>query len=661
MGWARRQIAVSPNRTFKTPFEGPGQVIRSPAAVKLGGSEAVRQTNPIADSSPGFFAWYDRDLAAAWFAEARRLANDFVAIEALSPKFEGNSQAYNAWMFRRDPGDDINLGPQPLLNYGNYRQLRYAHKIVEALANGYNALNIPWYLHQPARELYWKWMAGPIRPDPSRVFGTDFSWGYGPSNTGWYVPGPDAGNTVFEDNLAYPILDDSGTRGLIPSLARSIFKQRLPDKNKFIQTIGIGLSTDVASQSQRDERSRLLVINPNYDYYAPTRYNAPFVMSFNSLLNNGQPQVPFCDPTRRRPLSPPLNCDFYLPTDGWVMPVGASAALTADRKLITLGSDVLGNNQTAFKLQDDWRSFRGDFPLALAGTDPKMRVSLGPAHYLAWLREWAALTAVSPEEIITSAREFSIYWNYQTVTTINASSEFQRILQEATAIDRNITIASGLISAIGGALAGVTYGVSAVAGAALAAGLNIFAAMPNAGKITNARDDLGRFKPVIEKAWLAGEPGREDGMPVSLAESVPLPSGYRPPVELQFFMPNLVNQPPIPSSVPLNFNVPAFLSAMGLTCATWHQSPSDNKLAYMMEFRQTSNQSKLVEYVRLADAYCSARVEIPREITQNQPSQAGRIVVGLVIGTAIAYAAYRIIGSRSAGTTKSRTTRRRSR
>jgi hypothetical protein len=77
----------------------------------------------------------------------------------------------------------------------------------------------------------------------------------------------------------------------------------------------------------------------------------------------------------------------------------------------------------------------------------------------------------------------------------------------------------------------VTGGVGAVLGAAVAAGLLIADALDIEAIRGIGRDDLGRYKPVLDNGWLDGNPfdATQDGKP-SPRLLVPVPDGFvRPP------------------------------------------------------------------------------------------------------------------------------------
>lgn len=465
MGWERKRFVAASTRRFTT-FSG--ESIPSPL-VDTGGI-----------STAGFFQWCDTSMAVAWFAEARRLAIDTRKIASINAL--------------------------PLSPDRNKRQLEYAHSIVAAIANGFNCLNVPWYMHQLSRIMYNDWLSGPMIgamiPDPHQN-----------STSDWYAaPG--------EPYL--PIISDR-SRGILPRMARTLYKSRVPSgvaHNLFVQTIGIGVS--IAGFENRNDKDALrgMEYTSTQWYYEHDIVNQPFVMAHNGGMLSDVTSL--CDDATA-PLALPYRCDMDLPGDGWIVETDHTP-LTNSNRLPTIAGTV----PTVFT--DDWRSFRTDLGVTLGG-DPRMKVSLGQYHYLGWLRAWTEmLVQQSPAEIIMSCREMALWFNLGTLrrnasaaeALVNAPSTQQA---QAAHPDAAMLAGAAAATAIGAALASVTYGISALIGAGVATGLTIAAVMPDPARIATGRDDLGRWKPILERSWCGGDPSSPsvDARPLF---DVPAPHGY---------------------------------------------------------------------------------------------------------------------------------------
>ena len=508
VAWQRKFIPLDSTRRFHTPF---GEDIRSPLCVDLGGNKESRDAAACATNSethtPGLWAWYDGALARAWFRRANTLARDRDAIAKLST---------GPWNPALVPDGYKMLARQ-------YLQNKYVFDIVEAVSNGYDALNVPQYMHQRSREMYWTYMSGPPGGTGGAAMfnpvqnwtGEEFGWG-------WYMA-----------HRTLPIITDR-SRGIIPRMSRSLFLQRMSGayagvfgvtrRNEFMQTVGIGISIPGYNRLPQHKIDELQTAKEtDFWYYNRSIRNKPFVLAQNM-------SDAFCSQPGRDPLAYPFNCSWTPATEGWIVANEASHLGAPESPI------------GAPPMADDWRMFRGDFgPTAVP--DPEMRVSMGSYHYLTWLAEWSGmLVQLTPEEIILSVREFATYMNFKTLnadSSANTSviSEWQQMQRG----DPTLQAIGSTAAALGAALSGVTYGISAVVGAAIAATISIYDSLPNANKITAARDDLGRYKSVIDRAWLAGNPGYDtlDAAPSDLTvPAVPTVSSAKGNV-LSFFTPQI--------------------------------------------------------------------------------------------------------------------------
>lgn len=488
--WQRVRVPVPSDRVFHTPF---GETIRSPLCVPLDITESERATAP--SRTPEVYAWFDSALAYQWFRRAKALLDDTAAIAAL---------------------DNKSVSQQ------NPAQCQYAYSIVEAIANGFNAMNVPWYMHQPSRENYWYWISG--RPASiTAAFDKERNWN--DADKGWYTA---QNQSWVGDDVWLPLINDT-TDGLIPRQVRNAFTTRVPrgvPNNRFVQTIGIGITpTGFGRLSEAAKNSLRAQSITSVWYYQPSLTNQPFVMAHNAMPPATADT--FCGHGGTTPLAIPYHCDVDLPGDGWLWTPGSPLGTQLSRA---------ASNEVA----DDWRSFRADLGVTF-GDDPHTKVSAGPKHYFEWLRNWVdIMLATTPQEIILSVREFATYWNFY-VIRMNAgvANAIAGQWSQATTANPTLTAVGATAAGLGAALSGVTYGISAVVGALVAGTIAIYNALPDGAKIGEGRDDLGRIKIILERSWLAGDPAldtAESKPDVTVPEpstGVPAPSPFAVPSVLQ--------------------------------------------------------------------------------------------------------------------------------
>lgn len=441
MGWERRHFAAAPGRQFTTPWGETG-------------------TSPLIEYSTdtyradAFYHWCDMPNASGWFAEARRLFN-----------------RSRDELMRTSATD---FSQRKLFNA---RQNEYVFKIFEAVANAYNCLNVPWYLHQQARMLYNVYLSGPL--DRSDTFAPNAS-----SCKDWYL----APGEPF-----YAVISDQ-SRGILPRMARALYKTRVPSgvaHNLFVQSVGIG--TAIVGLDDRSDLSTLLA----GEYTSSSWYYERDVMNAAFLTAGPGPRLPMPR------LAIPYLTYPDLPGDGWVVD-NDHTALSDSNRLETVPLSV----PTDFV--DDWRSFRGDFG-ATVGGDPRMKISLGPYHYLQWLGDWLDLIESQQlDDVIISVREMALYWNQRMIRQSNSAQQIMSAIGdqygEAARPDQGLLVAGQAAAAIGAALASVTYGISALIGAGVSLGLNVAATVADPARVTAGRDDLGRWKPMLERPWCGGDP-----------------------------------------------------------------------------------------------------------------------------------------------------------
>ena len=194
----------------------------------------------------------DLSVARWWFEIALALATDNRIISRL------DSVSPDTGLFPEQSREgDMN----PI---GWYAQTYYVRAIAEAIANGYNALNLPWYIDPVARALYRDWFAG-HDPDEYNVRSN-----YNQNN--WFT------NTEQCNEKRYTVLRarirpnsyENMSVGQMPALLSRLWNVTHPDPNdrrtlEFLQKAGVMLW---AESAERDP------------YVAPNSYNRGFASGF---------------------------------------------------------------------------------------------------------------------------------------------------------------------------------------------------------------------------------------------------------------------------------------------------------------------------------------------------------------------------------------------
>lgn len=364
------------------------------------------------------------------------------------------------------------------------QQFQYVAEIVRAIANGYNCLNLVWHNDPVARSLYRKWISGPPQQNvgvTSRsVFGEAENY-----NDAWY-----------SKNATLPKIA-SGS-GLLQQKA-------MPAHGKAGR---VGDAFDISAMLVLARQSPLV---PNVPVeYAPAVYNAPMVRS--SMIQTCPAEVGFpwtqqCearkqqtglnDPSLEHSLLPG-NFDFqtYLPD----------------------GTQLSGGF-------DDWRA-----SYLITGWGRANPVATAPLFdYLEYLREWAQLLLTrSPWQTIQDTRQFVIYENLQTLGVNGGDAALAKIagsaadiLRQEKAPDTGRQAVAAAVAVAGAAVGTVTSGVGALIGGAISAVILLADAASTHTVEGHGRDDLGRYKLLLERGWLSGTPesiDRDSGQPVLPAD-----------------------------------------------------------------------------------------------------------------------------------------------
>jgi hypothetical protein len=431
----------------------------------------------------------DPALADAWKFEARRLVNDTARLAQLNAPLDRNNKTLK------------------------YAQLAYVFEITRALAEYYNACGIVWWNDPVARRLYRKWISGP--PDKSNgadamreQFGqrTPYAkWTHGNRVLEWW-----------ESNEEYPYAGPS--RGAIVRGARDKFLRHYPRPTdapkhplKFAQSCGLWVSSTSVNESYIVARDVI---------------NRPFaLMGFGATCGMAPREV---DGYKREVLVKCQGLAFDKAFDG----VGKEF----DKPYTGAGIgplEIVGQND-AF-VWDDWRSTYFDVePDILSNeinTTSPLKIAAPLRDYLPWLKEWVdALGGRPPQATILDSRTFVAWQNIKSADLVGGVEAYIRqlgakepeIQAMRNATDPGLQTAAVSVAALGAASASLTAGWGALIGGAAAATITLVD-MVTPGTVRDfKKDDLGRFKPIIERAQTSGDPTRN----TKPGYNVPSPPGF---------------------------------------------------------------------------------------------------------------------------------------
>lgn len=346
----------------------------------------------------------------------------------------------------------------------------------QALMYGFNALNIPWYMYAPARALWRQYVAG-----PPQVIGANADYAeYAATanyNDNWFVPTSDwpgwsqGSATQNTARLAAATPELGGPAGI--AYTPSVF----PWLQVPAQFAGDG--GDVSGDPS----------------YAPVSENSPAIGGGFPDLRQGNPWTHFRS-------VPQGQYRFY---DNPQHDTGARSTL-------------------------NWQVYSFDSP-----TFGYKRIGAPEVYFLPWLEAWSAMMAdADPAAVVTAARAYTVYRNSKSATLNGGPLAFLQTVSslpgevlrsEVTGSTQTaLQGAAAATAALGAALAPVTFGISGVIGGGIALALSVGSTLVrNSPRI--ARDEFGRFKPVLERGWLAGDPSDASSTGVPPLE-IPDPPGF---------------------------------------------------------------------------------------------------------------------------------------
>jgi hypothetical protein len=430
---------------------------------------------------PIMFQWMQPDVAVA---QARH------AVAATRPEARGGNWhdlgfgALDAWPVA--PGDyDL-----------KFRQLQRVWEAFDAIAQFYNAINIPWSSDPVARALWRKWMAGqPVlagsSTDPAE-FSKDTEY-----NTNWYSQSTK--DQIRAEGLAYkawvyPIVRDAATAGLIP---RRVYELLHASRNagadqpiEFVPRAGVQFAINRAAL--RDTSS-------------------PDPTLAAEWINEAFAEQAWVRAGERICLSAP-NDALFACHDAPYGP-GSGCSLLG-QACVGIYVPPWGNTIRSF---DDWRMFYWRSPPASHRSHLVPVLAWGPLRdYMAWAAEWAdAIAARTPEQVVVQARYFASNRNVSATRALGGVAAAMRewanvagdVRAQATRPDPVVNSVAGGMAAVAAMAASTGGPYGAIAGAIIGLAAAITAIVNHI--ITHLpekkRNDLGQWKPSFERITLGGD------------------------------------------------------------------------------------------------------------------------------------------------------------
>lgn len=491
-----------------------GAAIWQPEVVEVRWTATTRR-GTTGSGSVKHFA--DVQVASMWAQYANALANDPVKLEVLDSV---------------DPAS----GQQGLAFF--LAQHDYVFDCFHSIAQFFNSLNIPWYTHPQSRDLYRKWMAGRLSGGDSVLFNqrSDYNEDHWFTKTHW----TDERNPLrLRPLLKSPVADDR--YGIIPRLARDAWNRfgSKPGENErfpidFKIRAGIGLN-------KLDGNWRVDDADPPIDYQDNVINEAfviPFALDFNAIIQTGRKNVaslPESEIVRRL-----LKFKNYVP------------AIDVDSGGVVGGS-------TGFRVGkiSDWRTYAWDDRVHFAVVPWQVATPL--RVYLEWAAEWARMLAsTTPETVLTDSRVSVVRTNWQWTEALGPDGFNRAAATSETRADREGRGSDVLtaVSALTDAASGTIPVVGNIIGGVVSGGLSLINQFVRSGSPrSTARDDLGRWKPRFERAYLGGDPlstVAADGVPLHRVPTLPGFCRQRAVIPPSTLRPEDEERPPVGGS---NLNV----------------------------------------------------------------------------------------------------------
>ena len=451
----------------------------------------------------------DLDVARRWFEYAFALATDdtiIASLDAVNPKT-------GRW--------DDNGGAEPI---GFLAQVRYVRAIAEAIANGYNALNIPWLNDPIARGLWRDYFAGQDSGSDTSVT-TDYNSGH------FFSKNRDAER--LNSNLVRAFIKARNSNaGAIPSSLSALVARVVPQQDRhpirFYSSAGVMLTAITATEGS--------------PYYASRAINRGFATA--SLSDN---RATSAFTSRHEVLESP-----DLSRDNVRDPRFAVRLANVDNTEV-YNADWYANRNDPDRVRRDWGIASGaeytdwrafSYDTWITGGEEEISATAPLRWYLQWLREWAkSLTVTQPMvsdgrvegcpvpsqrspqtqagiprrdavRILVDALSWSSDLNMRWVRALGERSFEEALLrsvedQVSASVpepNRTVTLVGETIGGIGGGIGNMLMpGVGSVIGAGVSAITSLIARLiPEPVRLSFGRDDLGRPKPSFERLALDG-------------------------------------------------------------------------------------------------------------------------------------------------------------
>ncbi len=341
-----------------------------------------------------------------------------------------------------------------------------AAALLYAIAQFFNCLNIPWYMHPDSRLVYRQFLAGPPATSAGNTLRAQYldDRNYSPN---WYTA-----------NQPVPV--GSAFGGIIPARGLELYRRFMGAaagpagvrRFKFVPTIGLRLGLPegappdpkVRIEYQRDVVNDLTTFGPDVRHLHARDEVTGFPLTFS------------------------LGDDLR----------GAQCKLAATGADCPGGHDARTALPDAFYYHDD--AFVAPYDL-----------------YLQWARVWIAdLAGRDLKQIILDARAYAIYVNAQQAILMGSAELFAaRAIGVSADIFRQQRTADPTVTAVGGAIVAVSGAATVIPvvgpvvgliGGAVGLGITIFETARTHDASRVFKDDLGRYKPTLERGWLGGNP-----------------------------------------------------------------------------------------------------------------------------------------------------------
>jgi len=493
------QVAIPDNATFR--LEQIGTSVRCPdgSAPADGSSGLNCPATYDPNGTTKLLHWADIELAEGWRQWIQQIANG-VSDPMLAKLPSGAAPATPAQIAFIT--SYAGKSDAELLRTNKVRT--WLANMLGAIANYYNALNLPWSSDPQGRGLYRKFFSGnpgrfnAERPQDSDEFNPDQDY-----NAQWYTA----------NAAKYPIInrhDAFASRdavGLLPTALVNAFKGRNPGAAathalEYRRTAGLQLVQAPSPAANTRGWPLSSADKTNDPVFAPQIANWAFV----DVLPSDAVGAAY------RTASMQIQTAQFNPW--WEIPFATNFDCAPDAAARhAAGLDATQCDGGHFG-QNDSQTIASSYAWAVPGivADTSLAAASPLVQYLAWVRQWAeTIISRDPHQVIIDTRKYAVF-----VNTV-LSSQYNNMLFEAagTSIseaarqqhqgDPNIAMAASAIAAIGAALSTATYGISAIIGAVVGAGMMIADTVMEHQTHGLHKDDMGQWKPAFLRGWLGGK------------------------------------------------------------------------------------------------------------------------------------------------------------